>query len=73
MKTPPANVTSASPSEPIIRYRMMKTSAFFRKLSLNAEKNCAQNSGAKRRFVIKLPVAMVRLILGMRDRVPRAG
>src|ERR1700760_1892353 len=27
----------------------MMTSAFFRTLSLRAEKNCAQNSGAKRR------------------------
>ena len=33
--------------------RIRKTSAFFRKLSLNAEKNWHQNSGAKRRDVIR--------------------
>src|SRR3954469_18381988 len=34
--------------------RIRKTSAFFRKLSLNAEKNWHQNKGAKRRDVIRL-------------------
>ena len=33
--------------------RIRKTSAFLRKLSLNAEKNWHQNSGAKRRAVIR--------------------
>ena len=32
---------------------MRKTSAVLRKLSLNAEKNWHQNSGAKRRVVIR--------------------
>ncbi len=33
--------------------RMRNTSAFFRKLSLNAEKNWHQNNGAKRRDSIR--------------------
>jgi hypothetical protein len=33
--------------------RIRNTSAFFKKLSLNAEKNWHQNKGAKRRDVIK--------------------
>ena len=39
---------------PAILNRIRNTSAFFRKLSLNAEKNWHQNSGAKRREVIRL-------------------
>jgi hypothetical protein len=49
MKTAPASVTSDSPCSPPIRNRMSRTSAFLRKLSLNAAKNCRQNRGAKRR------------------------
>src|SRR5882672_12365689 len=49
MKMPPASVTSASPVAPPILNRISKTSAFFRRLSLKAEKNWHQKSGAKRR------------------------
>src|SRR5215469_11073546 len=49
IKTPPAKVTSDSPVRPPILNRISKTSAFFKKLSLKAEKNWHQNSGAKRR------------------------
>ena len=49
IKTAPATVTSASPSDPPIWYKMTKTRTFLRKLSLKAEKNCVQNKGAKRR------------------------
>src|SRR6516164_8767440 len=49
IKMPPANVTKDSPDWPPILNRISKASAFFRKLSLNAEKNWHQNSGAKRR------------------------
>ena len=38
---------------PPILKRIRKTSAFFRKLSLKAEKNCVQKSGAKRLEVIR--------------------
>src|SRR5436190_909881 len=38
-------------SEPPILNRMRKTSEFFRKLSLKAEKNWHQNRGAKRRVI----------------------
>ncbi len=44
----PASVISASAAEPPILNRIRKTSAVFRKLSLNAAKNWHQNSGAKR-------------------------
>src|SRR6516162_1551236 len=45
----PANVTRDSPDWPPILNRISKASAFFRKLSLKAEKNWHQNNGAKRR------------------------
>jgi hypothetical protein len=48
---PPASVTSGSAAWPPILNRINKASAFFRKLSLKAEKNWHQNSGAKRRDV----------------------
>src|SRR5271155_4027945 len=48
---PPANVTSGSAAWPPILNRISKASAFFRKLSLKAEKNWHQKSGAKRREV----------------------
>src|SRR6516165_2156212 len=48
---PPANVTKDSPDWPAILNRISKASVFFRKLSLKAEKNWHQNSGAKRREV----------------------
>src|SRR5438128_11445940 len=49
MKTAAASVINASAFSPPILNRISKTSAFFRRLSLNAEKNWHQNSGAKRR------------------------
>src|SRR3954451_13232854 len=49
MKTAPARVTRAAASAPPILNRIRKMSAFFRKLSLKAEKNWHQNRGAKRR------------------------
>ena len=51
MKTAAASVMSDSAFEALIvgENRIRKTSAFFRKLSLKAEKNCVQNRGAKRR------------------------
>src|SRR3954465_7922685 len=52
MNTAPASVTSASAFEPATLNRIRKTSAFFRKLSLKAEKNWHQNSGANRREVM---------------------
>src|SRR5271170_641209 len=51
INTPPASVTSDSPDWPPILNRIKSASAFFRKLSLKAEKNWHQNSGAKRREV----------------------
>src|ERR1700757_3708161 len=51
MKTAAASVMSASASVPPIWNRIRKTSAFLRKLSLNAEKNWVQNRGAKRRVI----------------------
>src|SRR5215469_3880085 len=51
MKTAAASVMSASASAPPIWNRIRKTSAFLRKLSLNAEKNWVQNRGAKRRVI----------------------
>src|SRR5207302_8757735 len=53
MNTAAANVMSASAVSPPTRNRIRKTSAFLRKLSLNAEKNWVQNSGAKRRVSSK--------------------
>ena len=44
-----ASVISVSRCGPPSLNRIRKTSAFFRKLSLNAEKNWHQNRGAKRR------------------------
>src|SRR5215475_7719291 len=52
MKTAAASVIKASALSPPIWNRIRKTSAFFRKLSLKAEKNWHQNRGAKRRVVI---------------------
>src|SRR6202035_211960 len=49
MKMPPASVTSGSAAWPPILNRINRASAFLRKLSLKAEKNWHQNSGAKRR------------------------
>ena len=51
MKTASAKVMSASASAPPIWNRIRKTSAFLRKLSLNAAKNWVQNRGAKRRVI----------------------
>ena len=54
MNTAAVSVISASRFATPGANRIRKTSAFFRKLSLNAEKNWHQNSGAKRRDVIRL-------------------
>src|SRR5262249_51520849 len=53
MKVAAASVISSSAWAPPMVKRMRMTSAFLRKLSLNAEKNWHQNKGAKRREVIK--------------------
>src|SRR5260370_2166267 len=53
MNTAAASVMSASASGPPILNSIRKTSAFLRKLSLNAEKNWHQNRGAKRRVISK--------------------
>src|SRR6266446_3097244 len=53
MNTAAASVMSDSAAEPPILNRMRMTSAFLRKLSLNAEKNWHQKSGAKRREVMR--------------------
>ena len=53
MKIAPASVTSAAASSEAILNRIRRTSVFFRKLSLKADRNWAQNSGAKRRDVIR--------------------
>ena len=49
----PARSPSAAPACPPIPNRIRKASAFLRKLSLKAEKNWHQNSGANRRAVIR--------------------
>ena len=49
MKTAAGKVMRDSAAEPPILNRIRNTRAFLRKLSLNAEKNWHQNSGAKRR------------------------
>lgn len=62
MKNGPMNTALASVTRtpawasawPPIPNRIRKASAFLRKLSLNAEKNWHQNSGAKRRAVIRV-------------------
>ncbi|MCY1242938.1 hypothetical protein D9M72_559360 [compost metagenome] len=54
MKTAPASVTSDPASFAATVARMRKTSVFLRKLSLNAERNCVQKSGANRREVMRL-------------------
>src|ERR1041384_2110542 len=53
MKVAPASAVSEAESSPPILNTIRKPSAFLRKLSLNAEKNWHQNSGAKRRDVIR--------------------
>jgi hypothetical protein len=55
MNTAAVSVISAgrAPSLTVDEKRMRKTSAFYKKLSLKAEKNWHQNSGAKRRDVIR--------------------
>src|SRR2546430_13465761 len=53
MKTAGASVTSTLAVVPAILNRIRKMRACLRKLSLNAAKNCVQNSGAKRRVVNK--------------------
>src|SRR4029078_6781415 len=49
MNTAAASVIRDSAASPPILNRIRKTRAFFRKLSLNAEKNWHQNRGANRR------------------------
>jgi hypothetical protein len=59
MKTMPASVTSIGPCPPVTPpappspNRISMTSAFLRKLSLRAEQNWHQKSGAKRRDVMR--------------------
>src|SRR5262249_13879883 len=60
MNTAAASVINASASGPPIWNRMRKTSAFLRKLSLNAEKNWVQNRGAKRRVINKAEHMLLR-------------
>ena len=55
MKMAPASVISEAASSAASLKRMRKTSVFLRKLSLNAARNCVQNSGAKRRDSIMCP------------------
>src|SRR5882724_5410700 len=64
MKTAPATVTSASPWPSAAPYSSMMTSAFFKTLSLSAEQNCAQNSGAKRRDDINCLIMVDSWFLG---------
>src|SRR3954451_5611306 len=52
MNTAAASVIRVLAFSPPSLNRIRKTSAFFRKLSLKAEKNWHQNKGAKRRVVI---------------------
>ena len=53
MKMAPAKVTSDAASSAASLNRMRNTNVFFRKLSLNADRNCVQKSGANRRDVIR--------------------
>src|SRR5438309_1164896 len=64
MNTAPLSVTSEPEFSPPSLNRMRMTSAFLRKLSLNAEKNWHQNSGAKRRVARRF-VAMARGPFGL--------
>src|SRR5262245_1252776 len=57
MKTAAASVINASAPSPSILNRIRNTSAFFRKLSLKAEKNWHQNRGAKRRVLSRENIA----------------
>src|SRR3954451_3605285 len=59
MKIAPASVTSAAASSEASLNRISSTSVFFRKLSLKADRNCVQNSGAKRRDVIRWVVMAI--------------
>src|SRR6516225_10846099 len=69
IKMPPANVTKDSPDWPAILNRISKASVFFRKLSLKAEKNWHQNSGAKRREVRSdCDIDLARVVLTRRSR-----
>ena len=53
MNTAAVSVMSAARFSTPGANRIRKTNAFFRKLSLNAEKNWHQNKGAKRRDIIR--------------------
>src|SRR4051794_34778799 len=53
MKITGASMTRTLAVEPPTLNRIKKISACFRKLSLNAAKNCVQNRGAKRRVISK--------------------
>src|SRR6185312_9454731 len=64
MNVAAASVMSVSAAPPPILNKIRKTRAFFRKLSLNAEKNWHQNSGAKRRDSISGFVSGVGLAMG---------
>src|SRR5215470_17578674 len=61
MNTAAASAISSPEWPPPSRNRMRMTSAFLRKLSLKAEKNWHQNSGAKRRVVMRwVDMAQIR-------------
>src|SRR2546423_14404118 len=65
MNTAAVSVISASRLPTPGANRIRNTSAFFRKLSLKAEKNWHQNSGAKRR-VVSRDVDMVPMLADSR-------
>src|SRR5262245_30096844 len=69
MKTAAATWVRASASGPATLNTSRNTSAFLRKLSLNAEKNWHQNKGAKRR-VVKSDEAMIFPRQGVGHRAP---
>src|SRR3954453_6215417 len=61
MNTAAASWVSGSAKLPPIWKTIRNANAFFRKLSLNAEKNWHQNKGAKRRDVIRLSAMLIPL------------
>src|SRR3954453_10015091 len=61
MNTAAASWVSGSAKLPPIWKTIRNANAFFRKLSLNAEKNWHQNKGAKRRDVIRLSDMLIPL------------
>ena len=70
MKMAPAKVTSDAASSAANLNRMRNTNVFFRKLSLNADRNCVQKSGANRRDVIRCSFMMIPLRAADRQAFP---